>query len=183
MSMIDIGQSQERLESFSKYWLDTEPAIKLYLHNVIFNASDVPDVLQRVALCAFRKFDSFDRTKSFQGWVIGIAKFEVLGYLRDHGRRNEVVDSEVVERVRENMDDWNDAMRREHEDRVDQLCELLETMPVKTRELVRLRYYEGLSFLEIGKRFGMSEGAVRTALSRIVLLLRNRVRKSGMEEA
>ena len=91
----------------------SERVIRLYLNSVIYNKADAQDILQRVALRAYRKFGDYDSAQPFQGWVFGIAKFEVLGYFRDHGRNMEVIDSEISERLADNMEDQSEIISRE----------------------------------------------------------------------
>ncbi|MBP5673274.1 MAG: hypothetical protein J6X49_12865, partial [Victivallales bacterium] len=93
------------LVKFTKQWSASERVIRLYLNSAIYNRADAQDVLQRVALCAYQKYDEYDASQSFQGWLFGIAKFEVLGYFRNLGRNPEVIDSEITERLADNMED------------------------------------------------------------------------------
>ena len=159
----------------------SERVIRLYLNSVIYNKADAQDILQRVALRAYHKFNDYDQTQPFQGWVFGIAKFEVLGYFRDHGRNMEVIDSEISERLAENMEDQSEIINREEEERHERLEQLLRQIPPKAQELIRLRFFEKREYDEIARLLNTNEGAVRTALSRIIAKLRS-MAKASMQE-
>jgi RNA polymerase sigma-70 factor (ECF subfamily) len=62
------------------------------------------------------------------------------------------------------------AMRNEEESR---LLEALSKLTAEERELIRLRYSEGMSAKEMGKKLGKSPGAVRLALFRALAELRD----------
>lgn len=62
------------------------------------------------------------------------------------------------------------AMRHEDESR---LLEALSKLTADERELIRLRYTEGMSAKEMGKTLGKSSGAVRLALFRALAELRD----------
>ena len=171
-----------KLEQFTKQWNTSERVIRLYLNSAIFNRADAQDVLQRVALCAYQKYDEYDASQSFQGWLFGIAKFEVLGYFRNLGRNPEVIDSEISERLADNMEDQSEAISREDDERREKLEQLLTQLPEKAQELVRLRFFENREYDEIARLLNTNEGAVRTALSRIIAKLRS-MAKESMQEA
>ena len=171
-----------KLEQFTKQWSASERVIRLYLNSAIYNRTDAQDVLQRVALCAYQKYDEYDASQSFQGWLFGIAKFEVLGYFRNLGRNPEVIDSEISERLADNMEDQSEAISREDDERREKLEQLLTLLPEKAQELVRLRFFENREYDEIARLLNTNEGAVRTALSRIIAKLRS-MAKESMQEA
>ena len=171
-----------KLEQFTKQWSTSERVIRLYLNSVIYNKADAQDLLQRVALCAYQKYDEYDASQSFQGWLFGIAKFEVLGYFRNLGRNPEVIDSEISERLADNMEDQSEAISREDDERREKLEQLLTQLPEKAQELVRLRFFENREYDEIARLLNTNEGAVRTALSRIIAKLRS-MAKESMQEA
>ena len=171
-----------KLEQFTKQWSASERVIRLYLNSAIYNRADAQDVLQRVALCAYQKYDEYDASQSFQGWLFGIAKFEVLGYFRNLGRNPEVIDSEISERLADNMEDQSEAISREDDERREKLEQLLTLLPEKAQELVRLRFFENREYDEIAQLLNTNEGAVRTALSRIIAKLRS-MAKESMQEA
>ena len=171
-----------KLEQFTKQWSASERVIRLYLNSAIYNRADAQDVLQRVALCAYQKYDEYVASQSFQGWLFGIAKFEVLGYFRNLGRNPEVIDSEISERLADNMEDQSEAISREDDERREKLEQLLTLLPEKAQELVRLRFFENREYDEIASLLNTNEGAVRTALSRIIAKLRS-MAKESMQEA
>ena len=176
-----------KLEQFTKQWSTSERVIRLYLNSAIYNRADAQDVLQRVALCAYQKYDEYDASQSFQGWLFGIAKFgaiiKFIPYPVTVGfTAGIVIDSEISERLADNMEDQSEAISREDDERREKLEQLLTLLPEKAQELVRLRFFENREYDEIASLLNTNEGAVRTALSRIIAKLRS-MAKESMQEA
>lgn len=65
--------------------------IKSFVSKYIFNKSDVPDVIQEINKVLLEKEDSFDINKSFKGWAIGVAKWQIRAYLQKKKRNRELV--------------------------------------------------------------------------------------------
>ena len=45
------------------------------------------DLFQQTALILWKKFDEYERDRSFFSWACGIARLEVIAFLRSRGRR------------------------------------------------------------------------------------------------
>ena len=79
------------------------------------------------------------------------------------------------------MEDQSEIISREEEERHERLEQLLQQIPPKAQELIRLRFYENREYDEIARLLNTNEGAVRTAISRIIAKLRG-MAKTSMQE-
>ena len=50
-------------------------------------------------------------------------------------------------------------------------------LPVKYREVILLRYYEGLKLREIGQALSLTEGKVRSRLNKANVILQDRLKE------
>jgi RNA polymerase sigma-70 factor (ECF subfamily) len=175
--MSDEGEIQ-MLSRFSRLWCEVESAVRVYFCGVIFNKSDVPDLVQRTAICAFRKFGQFDESQSFRAWVMGIACYEALGYIRDHARSRVVYNSEISEKVGEAMEAENETRHRREELLRRTMAELSD----KERLMLQLHYHDGKPLAEVARRLGMAEGALRTALCRLRVKMREMILEMERKE-
>ncbi len=159
------------ITSFSNNWIEVEAAVKIYFSGVIFNKSDVPDLVQRTAICAFRKYSAFDPAKSFRAWVMGIACYEALAYMRDHRREKVVFNSEVSDVIA--------AVTQQEEEAVNHRSQLLRKvmtmLPEQSRMILDLHYRQRLPLEQVAARLGMGEGALRTALCRLRVKMREMI--------
>lgn len=139
----------------------------------------VKDVRQQVFLEAFQGIDKFERRSSLWSWLCGIAYHRCLDELRrsrragpldDFGGSDEHVrppDSTIT------MDVDRVATHRALEECLGKL-----SVPMRTQLL--MRYFFGLSYVEIGEAVGVPHGTVQVRMSRILPRLRRCLRGEGV---
>jgi RNA polymerase sigma-70 factor (ECF subfamily) len=126
--------------------------------NILGDEDAASDAAQETFLKAFRKLAGFRGEASFKTWVLAIAANEAKGILRKAGRRKELSLEKVGQVVsRENPADAEIETREDAQ----RVLRLLAKLPEKQKQAVTLRIFEELSFREIGKIIGSSEGAAR----------------------
>lgn len=91
----------ERHHRFLRSFAAHEPAIRAYVRRLVPSRADADDVMQEVAVVMWEKFEQFREGTDFRAWAFGIARFEVLGWLRDKGRDRLVLSEDVVELIAE----------------------------------------------------------------------------------
>ncbi len=57
-----------------------------YIYSLVRDLDDADDLFQQTSLVLWDKFDQFDPSRSFVGWACGVARFEVLNFLRTRSR-------------------------------------------------------------------------------------------------
>ena len=53
-----------------------------YIYSLVRDLDDADDLFQQTSLVLWDKFDLFDPSRSFVGWACGVARYEVLNFLR-----------------------------------------------------------------------------------------------------
>ena len=61
--------------------------------------ADADDVMQEVALVLWAKFGQFRDGGNFRSWALGVARYEVLTWLRDRSRDRLVLAGDVAEMI------------------------------------------------------------------------------------
>jgi RNA polymerase sigma-70 factor, ECF subfamily len=92
-------EEHDRHRLFLRSFTTHEPAIRAYVRRLVPLRSDADDVLQDVAVVLWEKFDTFRPGEDFRAWAFGVARFEVLAWLRDRSRSRLVLDGAVVEQI------------------------------------------------------------------------------------
>jgi len=130
------------------------------------------EVVQDVFVTAYRSLATFDTTRSFAGWLHGIARNQVLMRLRTQRRAHRLLEEYRVEAVRE-LDD-SDAGDAGHvrDERHSALQRCQEELSPYAAEVIALRYGQGLDLGEVAARLGRSLDATRQLLYRIRAQLR-----------
>jgi len=156
--------SSQMIAEFSRNWCQCESAVRLYFTTVMRqNPSDVPDLVQRTAIAAFRKFGTYDRARSFKAWILGFACYEALARKRDFARSREYTDSEAVNDAV--AEDASAQQERQYRHRL--LHRAMERLQPKERQILNMQYVERRKMADIAAMMKMNEGALRTCLSRL----------------
>jgi RNA polymerase sigma factor (sigma-70 family) len=119
------------------------------------------DVTQEVFLIAWRKRSTFDPARgSLAGWLLGIARFRVLGALRDHGASTTSPSDRLV---------LPDAMMPDAVDALaDRLlvADVLRALPERAATAITLSFLQGLSHQEVADRMEVPLGTVKSDIRR-----------------
>lgn len=140
-----------------------------YIQASLGDYSNSLDVLQRTNLTIWKKADEFRRDAPFLPWAFGIARYVVLGFIRDRSRESIIFHSDVVEL----MSDVNKESFETFATRQKALHECLTRLDEKNQRLFQLRYNEGRSIREIAEATGRTGDSVKSVMMRSRQLLRN----------
>ena len=117
------------------------------------------DLAQRVLFIVHRKAGEFQDAALFQGWLFAIARNELLQHWRRGQSRIETVELEPMRAVlAERLTIEGDAELRA------EFNQWLSMLEPNERELVLLRFVEGLSYEELAEGFGVPLGTVKSRL-------------------
>ena len=161
------------------------PRLRAFVATLIGHDTDtIDEVVQSALLIAWKKLDTFQYTQESPEeelirWVCTIARFEVLGYLRDQKRRKAVTfDEQLIGELAELQEEEAGLL----DDRRTALRGCLKKLQPKQQESIRLRYAVGLSMAEIAARENRSVKATTVAMCRLRKLLEKCVRQAlGLE--
>ncbi|MDG2013768.1 MAG: sigma factor, partial [Pirellulaceae bacterium] len=78
--------SGEHSEDLAVRWIRAEPVIRAFVASAVWDVHHAEDVLQNVASVASKKFESFDGSRPFVPWCLGIARLKVIEYFRANSR-------------------------------------------------------------------------------------------------
>lgn len=147
-----------------------------YLHLLGIPARDIEEVAQEVVIQIHRSLRRYRADQPFLPWLRSIARHVTANYWRSHRReqhRMALFQRYLEERVEDREKDarFLDVPKARLEDCLGRLQE-------RHREIVTLRYYQGLDSSRIAERMQLNVAAVRQALSRIREILRACVESS-----
>jgi len=148
-----------------------------YLDRRLPDVHDTEDLVSTVFHKLLKNLASYDPQKgSVTAWLMTMARHALIDHLR---RRRDTVDVDgLAERLAGPVCDPLAGMIRTEE--AERVRAELGLLPAATRELIALRYGEGLRCREIAAVTGLSNDAVKQRLSRALRELRRRV--SGQPE-
>lgn len=143
-----------------------------FIHSLLPAPNAADDVLQETSLVLWRKWDQFDRSREFLPWACGIARLQVLRFVREHRSKRQYLD-EVV------MGELADVAEKKIKDlahvetRVEMLGACINELDDQERELVEARYLKSLPAKQIANQSGKPSVTVYKILARVRVQLAN----------
>lgn len=135
----------------------------------------VDDVAQEAFIVAYNRLDEFDRERDFGAWLRGIARNLVINERRKDARRKRILSDNLTDVL------LSSSSASDHEEvemgdkalaKVNALRACISELPEKSLGMLRARYEDDNSALEIAEDFAMKAPAVRKALERVRVSLR-----------
>ena len=158
-----------RREAFGLLVIRHLRSVQAYLRGFGHPADRLDDLLQETFLRAFRYLGSYQSSRSFLGWLLGIAR----NLSRDFRKPTFVLaEAEVLEARPATGPAVEDTAVAEVE-----VEQLLAPLADADRLLIELRVFQGLSYGEIGELVDQTEPHVRVRFHRILARLRSIVQE------
>ena len=174
--MPDLSEQQH--DQFLRLFAEHEPAVRTFVRSLLPSRDDASEVVQEVAVVLWQKFPEFDASRDFRKWAFGVARYEVLAYLRDLVRDRHVFDDALVNRLA----DAAAAAEPRHAAQRDALEACLQKLPPAQRELVLSAYAEGTRIDELAAQRGQTAMSLYKVLHRIRQALLECVRRQFATE-
>lgn len=125
--------------------------------------AEAKDLVQDLMVELWQHRHRLGRVDSLQGYALGMTKFRCIDYLK----------AKPLAVPLSEMPDEASSDRDERERLFDELQRRMADLPEEDQELLRMRYWEHASGVEMGRRLEISEGNVRVRLNRIIQKLRD----------
>lgn len=146
--------------AYQKLLGELAAGLRAYVRRRLFVGPDeAEDIVQEVLLAVHTKRHTFDTTQPVMPWVYAITRFKLADHLRKMGRRGVQVPVEDELGLFAESDHEAGAVKRD-------LDRLLEKLPPKQRDSIRMVKVEQLSVREAAAKASMSESDVKVSVHR-----------------
>ena len=163
----DDRESFSATEEVQLLFVRHENSIRAFVRALQPSLSDADDVMQETFLTVSRKASNFEPGTNFVAWACGIARLKVLESFRQTKRGN-VLSGAAISALAE--DAPSPQLLSEIQDALE-AC--LAKLTPKIRDLLWRRYSRRQSSDEMAEAAGMTSTAVRVALSKARVALRD----------
>ena len=137
-----------------------------YIFTLTGDREQARDVLQETNLVIWRKADEFEPGTNFIAWAFQIARYQVMAYRQKIARDKLVFDDELLVGMADIFDEDEGF-----DERQDALGKCIEQITPNHRNLLRIRYTDGVSVKDMSARLNKSANAVAKVLHRTRLAL------------
>ena len=142
-----------------------------YVKSLAVKFAPMPGISEDIAQQVFLEFvehkDTWDLEKDIKPLLAGITRNISLRYWREKQKQMSPALQKLAEHIHMLAQDGEDEPEWLYSEKKKALDRCLDKLPDKSRKLVEIHYYLGLTSGEIGGRMAMTAEAVRKALFRL----------------
>jgi RNA polymerase sigma-70 factor (ECF subfamily) len=142
-------------EEYARFLQPLLPQAAGYARSILRNRTDAEDAVQQAALRGLERLATFDTVRPFKAWWFAILRNCCLDVLRSkHNARTRSLDEEEAASVpaARRSDDW------------ECLASAMNRLKPEHRDILRLRYFGGLTYHELAATLSLPEGTVMSRL-------------------
>jgi RNA polymerase sigma-70 factor, ECF subfamily len=154
------------------------------IYRVVGAGEDSRDLCQEVFLKAYRALGGFKQEARFSSWLYQIALNACRDRLRRRRGHTPVSLEDLADGEREPLQRGPSALELvEAQELARAVAAAMATLPDEQREVIALKEYQGLTFVEIAEALDVPVSTVKTRLYRGLGLLRQQLERQGLRGA
>lgn len=134
---------------------------------------ELEDSIQETLIALWRKLDGYDGSGPLEAWAYRFSYLRLIERVRKLSTRPRVLEQDVADGLAEEPHHEPDAIRFER------LHKGLESVAAGERALIRMKFFEQMTFEEMGARLALSPNTVKSRYYRALARLRDRLESAG----
>ncbi len=160
-------------DSFTELCRRYYPAMVAIAHSILGDRHLAEDAAQRAFAKAAVKLPQLKNENRFAGWLAVICRNVAKDMARNVGAGLRVCPTEDLSMI---------AAKSRNDDTTETIREAISKLSASARELIFLRYYDGMSYEQISAVLGISEQAINGRLRRAKKKMADYLRRNGFGE-
>ena len=156
-------------DSFTELCRRYYPAMVAIAHSITGDRSLAEDAAQTAFAKAAVKLPQLKKEKKFPGWLSAIC-------------RNAARDLNRSKNGRQRTDELSRTTKSSKNDSIEIVKEALNKLSAPAKEIIYLRFYDGLSYEQISSVLGISEQAINGRLRRAKKKMAEYLKRQGLGE-
>jgi RNA polymerase sigma-70 factor (ECF subfamily) len=174
-SQTNKGQMIDLRTDFAALLRQHQTQLFGYIYSLVRDLDDADDLFQQTSLVLWDKFEQFDASKSFVSWACGVARYEVLNFLRARSRHRLYFSDELNLALIEAQESLEEEQL---EERRDALAGCMKKLRQRDQELLEACYGRSVCIPEVARDWGRSSQSIHNSLRRIRRVLFECVRRT-----
>jgi RNA polymerase sigma-70 factor, ECF subfamily len=162
------GISTAQARQLSVLWTKAHPIVSAYFRACLWDFHQAEDLLQETAAAAAEKFSTYDPSRSFTSWVLGVARNKLLHHYRTNANDRHIFDDAAIRELADIYADMEPEISVMHT----ALENCVDRVQGRPRKLLEMRYVRELTPAKIATMTGMNANAVSVMLHRVRRTLR-----------
>lgn len=166
--LIFIIQTKNK-EIYRELFFRYQKKLYAYISHLVGNRDESEDILQNVFIKTYNSIEHFDKTRKFSSWIYRIAHNEAVNFLKRKSKRY-TVSWEDITTSKDKLDSSSNEELPEdkwlREEVTKEIDGALEKLPPKYQHVLRLRYFDEMSYEQIGVLLQKPVNTVGTLINR-----------------
>ena len=164
-------------QQFMAQFVRAERPIRALLLVATGDLDLVDDLMQNVAVALWMKWPEYNPEHPFRAWALGVTRIEVLRWRRSAARNRTVLNMQMIDQ----LVDAADRAAGKADQRLGLLAQCLDEVQADAREVLNLKYADGMRARQIAEEVGKTVGAVEMIISRTRRALRKCIQRKLAE--
>ncbi len=168
-----LREAKTRDEGFRMLMNRYKEKIYWYIRRMVVSHEDAEDILQETFINAYRYAGNFKGNSHIYTWLYRIATNECIRHFKNSRNRFQKVEisNKLIGKLEINDGDYEEKILYRFQRAILQL-------PEKQRIIFNLRYYDALTYKEMGEILNSSENALKTNYHYAVEKIKNYLNKN-----
>jgi len=166
-----VIQAKKDLKEFDYLYRKYFPKINNFVYHRVNNESDRHEIVSNVFFKAMKKLSLFryldSKNSSFSAWLYRIAVNEINQFYRNLKRGEKIVE----------MHEFNKVEGADMSINFELVQSKMKMFKQEDQNMIALKYFEKLSYKELGDIYKKSEGAMKVKMHRLLSKLRDSLEK------
>ncbi|MEB0249641.1 MULTISPECIES: sigma-70 family RNA polymerase sigma factor [unclassified Mucilaginibacter] len=154
---------------------------------MVNNKEDANDLMVETFAKAFEKLEKYQPEYAFSTWLFRVATNNCIDFIRKkklntqsiHGMLDEDGDEKPLQIKSDLLNPEESSIKKQQ---TEELKLLIESLPIRYRNLITLRYFDELSYEEIAQQLDLPLGTVKAQLFRARYLLGNVINRHNKDD-
>lgn len=170
--LIDLAVEEKDQQAYATLMKRYKKAVYYMILKMIRNADDAEDLTMEAFAKAFKNLHRFKKDYTFSTWLFRIATNNTIDFIRKKKLKtmslNTTMSDDSGNSVTIDVEDDDNNPQDEfiRSQRIEMVRIFVDKLPTKYRKLVKLRYFDELSYDEIAKTLEKPLGTVKAQLHR-----------------
>jgi len=153
----------DRIKALSTRFMAERHALMGFIYSMVRDLAGAEDILQEVWIRLAEAAERGEPIADAAKWWRGVAKNLILHYWREKRTAKVIADSELLDLVEQALNEQPAAA----DERRQALMECIDHLPEKSKQLLQMKYEQGLSFAFMAERLQRSIDSLKMAVCRV----------------
>ncbi|MEE3034984.1 MAG: sigma-70 family RNA polymerase sigma factor [Bacteroidota bacterium] len=156
---------------FDLYW----DSLYSYMLKTIQNEEIAEDITVKAFAKAFDKINSFDSNYKFKTWLLTISKNLYKDFLREKNKISKIRTSPLNPKSKDYPTSISPEEIIINTQKLEHILESIKSLKNEYKKILRLRFFEGLSYKEISKKLNQPLNTIKVKILRAKNILNSKI--------